>query len=205
MFACLSPCIHAAEPIALSENTYKPSLGVIIMQANWGRAWKCGRFENAQLENLTFTKLPIDAPDQVSVELDTPSKLFVDSKFVPYVLVVQPGDYALAAFDVKIARSVSDVAHIKGTKEMLMKDGKAIGGSFTVNAGEVVYVGHFGLDCNAEPFLWRYYIEGRSEFERYVAGFREKYPFMKDSPVTFRLFASDTLGHPYSLTDPIVK
>ncbi|MCY7386506.1 MAG: hypothetical protein LH481_00310, partial [Burkholderiales bacterium] len=68
------------------------------------------------------------------------------------------GEYFLTGFDVKVARSVSDVAHIKGSKENLIKDGKPIGGTFNVSPGEAVYVGHFGLDCGAEPFLWRSYL-----------------------------------------------
>lgn len=195
----------AAAPVDLSENTYIADLGVIIIQMNWGRTWKCGPYENAQLQALAFTRSPIDSPESALIELETPSKLFVDNKFLPYAYVVQPGEYVLTAFDVKIARSNTDVAHIKGSKENLVKDGKPVGGSFSVNPGEIVYVGHFGLDCGAEPFLWRYYIEGREEFEKYINGFRQKYPFVKNVPVQFRLFSTQTLGNPFSLQDPTVK
>lgn len=191
----------AAEPVNLSDDTYKADLGVIIVQVNWGRRWKCNTYENAQLQAITFTKSPIDVPGPVSLELETPSKLFVDNRFLPYALVVLPGEYVLTAFDVKIARSTTDVAHIKASKENLIKDGKPVGGSFTVKPGEIVYVGHFGLDCGAEPFLWRYYIDGRDEFERYVDDFRQKFPFVKTVPVQFRLFSTQTLGNPYSLED----
>lgn len=194
-----------AEPVNLSEDTYKTDQGVIIIQMNWGRTWKCGQFENAQLQALTFTKLPIDSSEPVSLELETPSKLFVDNKFLPYAFVIQSGEYVLTGFDVKIARSMTDVAHINGSKDNLIKDGKPVGGSFIVNPGEIVYVGHFGLDCGAEPFLWRYYIEGREEFEKYIAGFRQKYPFTKNVPVQFRLFSTQLLGNPFSLQDPSVK
>ena len=163
----------AAEPVNLSADTYKPDLGVLIIQANWGRTWKCGQFENAQLQALTFTKSPIDTSESVSLDLETPSKLFVDNKFLPYAFVIQPGEYVLTAFDVKVARSVTDVVHIKGSKDNLVKDGKPVGGTFTVNPGEIVYIGHFGLDCGAEPFLWRTYIDGRMDFEKYIGGFRE--------------------------------
>ena len=131
--------------------------------------------------------------------------MFVDNKFSPYAFVVQPGEYILTAFDVKIARSITDVAHIKGSKDNLIKEGKPIGGSFTVNPGEIVYVGHFGLDCGAEPFLWRYYIDGREEFESYIEGFRQKFPFVKNVPVQFRIFSTQLLGNPFSLKDPTVK
>ena len=195
----------AAEPVSLSEATYKSDLGVLIIQINWGRVWKCGQFENAQLQALTFTKSPINTPESVSLDLETPSKLSVDNKFLPYAFVIQPGEYVLTAFDVKVARSVTDVAHITGSKDNLIKDGKPVGGTFTVNPGEIVYIGHFGLDCGAEPFLWRNYIQSREDFERYVAGFREKYPFINQVPVQYRLFSTQFLGNPFALKDSTVK
>lgn len=195
----------AAEPVTLDATTYKQDLGVLIIQVNWGRAWKCGHFENAQLQALTFRKSPHDAPEPVSLDLETPSKVAVDNKFLPYAFVIQPGEYALTGFDVKVARSVKDVAHIKGAEDSLIKDGKPVGGTFTVNPGEIVYVGHFGLDCGQEPFLWRYYLESREEFEKYIEGFRKKFPFVKQVPVQFRLFSTRFFGQPFSLTDPTVK
>ena len=195
----------AAEPVSLSANSYKPDLGVLIIQVNWGRSWKCGQFENAQLQALSFTKSPIDVPQPVSLDLETPSKLFVDNRYLPYALVVQPGEYVLTAFDVKVARSVSEVGHITGNKDNLLKSGEAGSGSFTVNAGEVVYVGHFGLDCKAEPFLWRTYLQDREEFEKYIEGFRKRYPFMRPVPAQYRLFSTQHFGYPFSLDDATVR
>jgi hypothetical protein len=201
----LPTLVIAAEPVVLSADTYKDDLGVLIIQVNWGRTWKCGQFENAQLQALTFTKSPVDAPEPVSLDVETPSKLFVDNNFLPYAFVIPPGEYVLTGFDVKVARSVSDVAHITGSKDNLIKDGKPLGGTFTVNPGEIVYVGHFGLDCGAEPFLWRNYIEGREDFERYVNGFRKKFSFVTHVPVQYRLFSTQLLGNPYTLKEPTVK
>ncbi len=194
-----------AEPVLLGTNTYRPELGVLIIQVNWGRTWKCGQFENAQLQALIFTKSPVDAQTPMSLELGTPSRLFVDNKYLPYAFVVQPGEYVLTGFDVKVARSAADVSHIKGSKDNLLKDGTPIGGTFTVGAGEAVYVGHFGLDCGAEPFLWRNYLESREDFERYVRGFREKFPFMKQVPTQYRLFSTQLFGRPFSLANPTVN
>jgi len=67
------------------------------------------------------------------------------------------------------------------------------------------YIGHFGLDCGAEPFLWRYYIDGRGEFERYIEDFRQKFPFVKSVPVQFRLVSTRTFGNPFALQDPTVR
>jgi len=205
ILSTLPTLVIAAEPVSLSADTYKADLGVLVIQVNWGRTWKCGQFENAQLQALTFTKSPLDAPESVSLALETPSKLFVDNKFLPYAFVIQPGEYVLTAFDVKVARSVTDVAHINGSKDNLIKDGKPVGGTFTVNPGEIVYVGHFGLDCGAEPFLWRSYIDGRGDFEKYIGGFREKFPFVRQVPTQYRLFSTQLFGNPFALKDPTVK
>jgi hypothetical protein len=203
---CLLPAMAvAAEPVSLSEKTHKPDQGILIIEMNWGRRWGCGEFENVQLQALTFTRSPIESAGAVTLELKTPSKLFVDNKFLAHAYVVQPGEYVLTGFDVKFARSVTNVGHIVGDKENLIKDGKPVGGSFTVNPGEIVYVGHFGLDCGAEPFLWRYHLDGREEFERYVAGFRKRFPFVKNVAVQFRLFSTEVFGNAYALENPTVK
>ncbi len=201
----LPSLVISAEPVSLKENNYKADLGVIIIQINWGRTWKCGQFENAQLQALTFTKSTAGNTDNATLDLKTPSKLFVNNEYLPYAFVVHPGEYILSSFDVKVARSKTDIAHIKGSKDKLIKEGKPLGGSFTVNPGEIVYIGHFGIECGAEPFLWRYYINGRKDFERYIEGFREKYPFVKKVPVQFRLFSTQMFGNPYTLKDSIVK
>jgi len=205
VISLVAQTVLAAEPVELTKSTYTVGGAVLALSVNWGRSWKCGPYQNAQLQALTFRRAPLSAGNSVSLDLQTPSKLFVDNKFIPYAYVVEPGEYILTGFDVKIARSVRDVVHIKGTEAHLVKDGKPTGGAFTVNAGEVVYVGHFGLDCGAEPFLWRYYLESRAEFESWVTEFRDKYPFAKDLPAHFRLFETTSLGNPFSLAEPTIK
>jgi hypothetical protein len=197
--------VLATGPVVLTEKTYSPGLGVLVVQFNWGRKWKCGQFENAQLQAITFTRSPIDEASAVSLEFKTPSKLFVDDKIIPQALVIQPGEYVLTAYDVKAARSVSDVVHMTGSRKDLIRNGKPVGGTFQVGPGEIVYVGHFGLDCDAEPFLWRTYVENRQSFERFVGGFRKTFPFVRQIPVQFRLFASETFGHPFELQNPTVE
>jgi len=61
----------------------------------------------------------------------------------------------LSEFDVKVAGSVTDIAHAHGDPSTLIKDGKATGGTFSVAPGQIVYLGHFGVDCSGEPMLWR--------------------------------------------------
>jgi len=197
--------LWAAAPVELSERTYKPDGGILTLGLNWGRTWKCGRYQNAQIEALTFRRAPLDAGDPLSLELRTPSRIAVDNKFIPYVFVVEPGEYILTSFEVKVAKSMSDVGYLRAAEANLFKDGKPIGGSFTVKSGEVVYIGHFGLDCGAEPFLWRYYLESRKEFESWIAQFRSKFSFANQLPAHFRLFETTSLGNPFSLSDPLIK
>ena len=161
----------------------------MLLEANWGRRWDCAGLDNAQLQSLTFAQ----RANGPALELKTPSRLFVDNSFKPYALIVKPGEYFLVGFDIKIAKSSTEVGHLVGEE--------LDGGSFTVAAGEFVYIGHFGLDCTAQPMLWRYYIEGKDEFERYAAGFRERFPFVGDTPVQFRLFDTTLFGSEYSLFD----
>lgn len=169
---------------------------VVILHVNWGRQWGCAKLDNAQLQALKFSRIPsINA----SISLETPSALTAKDSFIPYTFLIQPGEYAISDFDVKVARSSSDVQHMKAEPAHLFKDGKPIGGTFSAGAGEIVYLGHFSLDCKKEPIPWRYYIDGRKEFEGYVSGFKKAFPFVKDKPVQFRLFSTTMFGEPYAL------
>jgi len=200
----ISTSISAAELIELTSKNYAEAgeqKAVVIFHVNWGRYWKCAGLDNAQLQALTFSRIQTkeSKSSDATIPIETPSKLVVKDSFVPYVLLIEPGEYALSSFDVKVARSSSDVGHLKGDAANLIKDKKSIGGTFTVAPGEIVYIGHFGLDCAKEPFLWRYYIEGRKDFDRYVAGFRKEFPFVQNKPVQFRLFSTIMFGQAYSL------
>ena len=104
IFGGLPAIVIGAEPVPLSETTYNADLGILIVQVNWGRRWKCGGYENVQLQALNFTKSPVDASNPVSLDLETPSKLFVDNTYLPYAFVIRPSEYVLTAFDVKVAR-----------------------------------------------------------------------------------------------------
>jgi hypothetical protein len=204
--ASLVACsVHAADPVDLTEKSYSPDNAVVVVFINWGRSWDCGGYENAQLQALTFQKMPLAESTSRGLKLVTPSRLMSNPTFERYVYVVGPGEYALTGFDVKVAKSVKAVGHLIGDESNLVRDGTPVGGTFNVNAGEVVYLGHFGLDCAAEPFLWRFNAEERSDFERLVAKLRENYPVLKDIPVTFRLFSTEMFGTAFTFDNPTVK
>ena len=79
------------------------------------------------------------------------------------------------------------------------EEGKPIGGTFTVKAGELVYIGHFGLDCYKEPTIWRYYPGGREGFAHYKQLIKAQYPFLDVEKMQFRLFKTAHLGRDYVL------
>jgi hypothetical protein len=191
----------------LTEASYAESAtskGVVLVQVNWGRQWKCGGFDNAQLQRLTFSRLPLPkgAAPSVDLEFSIPSTLFAKNVFIPHALLLEPGEYALTGFDIKVARSLFDVAHIVGSAGDLVKAGVPLGGTFTIGKSEIVYIGEFGLDCLQQPIPWRYYKEGgRREFEEYIAGFYDVYPFVKKSQAKWRLFSTQMFGQPHELPD----
>ena len=199
----------AEKPTKLSKIVYERESarqGVVILEINWGRHWNCGDYENIQLQRMTFAPISngVAIADRASLELTSPSTLSARDEFSPYALVVEPGTWALIGFDVKTARSVSDVGHFVGEIEHLIVDGQPQGGTFTIAAGEIIYIGHFSRDCDEGPIPWRYYLSTREEFERYVERFREWYPFTSATPVEYRLFSTERLGRPFELEDPVV-
>lgn len=175
----------------------KDKKAVIIYGVNWGRKWGCAGFENAQLQRLTFSRIDSvsNSCDGENIVLNTPSKLFIEDVSKTYAIIVNPGEYALTGFDIKVAKSVKDVWHSIGESKYLFENGKSLGGAFKVNQGEIVYIGDFGLDCACEykPIPWRYYIQ-KEDFERYVAGFKEKYKFIVDKQIIYRLSQTDKFG-----------
>jgi hypothetical protein len=187
-----------AEAFAKSRNTK----GIVLLDVNWGRRWSCGGFENAELRGLAFDRAPVakssnDTPaDLILVQ---PPNLASRQVFDSYALLVEPGQYALASFSIKVARSVSDIAYWVAERSDLLKNGEALGGTFKVAAGETVYIGNFFLDCFQRPQLWRYYTEGVENFTAHLAQYKQKYPFLDVDHVTYRLFETTSLGHPYEL------
>ena len=197
---------HADGIIELSESSYKEygeNSALLILQINWGRRWGCGGYENAQIHKLSFRKILQNGQlsDETSFELESPSRLFVKNEFLPYAYIIKPGQYAMVGFDIKVAKSSTDVGHLIAKKSDLIKETKTVGGIFTAVENKATYIGHFGLDCYQQPIPWRYHIDGREEFKKYVEGFRKQFPFARDIPVSFNLFSTSRFGQPYSLDE----
>lgn len=187
-----------AENYAKNKNKF----GVILFDANWGRKWNCGQYQNAQLISFSFDKAPItyrtdDAPGDISV--GRANRINAISKFESYALIVPSGEYWLSGFKIKTAESYLKVGYWTAGRSHLIKDGKALGGKFNVDAGEIVYIGNFALDCYAGPTLWRYYANGKQGFESQLLDYKAKYPFLDLTNAKFRLFKTETIGRDYEL------
>lgn len=192
----------SAEAKADAYTQNKDKLGVVLLDARWGRQWKCGKYENAQLVSFSFDRTPISTrPDDAfaDITIGTTSLLAANPKFESYALLVPPGEYILSSFKIKVANSASNVGYWVASRSHLIKEGKPLGGKFSVAPGEAVYIGNFALDCYGNPSLWRYYSTGQDGFKQQLSDYKSKYPFLDLANVKFRLFETSTIGQPYEL------
>jgi hypothetical protein len=200
--ACASD-VDVAEPLTgESYEQHHASKGVVVLAVRWDRQWRCGGFENAQLRMIAFDKLPSGKAgdeDKPDVLLDDAPLIFTKPRFDTYAFLLEPGEYGLSGVNIKVARSNSDVGFFRAPRSVLIRDGSSEGGSFTVGAGEIVYIGHFHLDCYKQPMLWRYYPDGREAFNEYLQSVRKAYPMLDVSKAQFRLFKTAVFGRDYQL------
>ena len=66
-----SPVASEATPEAYEKS--RTTKGVVILAVNWGRAWGCGGYENAELLSFGFDRLPLK-----EVASNGPSEVFID-------------------------------------------------------------------------------------------------------------------------------
>jgi hypothetical protein len=182
-------------------NTNDQSKGIVLLAVRWDRRWNCAGFENAQLRVITFDKLPVAKADDAApdIVLDDAPLVMTKPVFDNYAFRVEPGEYGLSRLEIKVAKSRSDVGFFKVPRSKFLNEGKSLGGTFTVSAGEAVYLGHFYLDCHQQPILWRFYSEGRNGFNGYHASLKKVYPALDVEKVVFRLFQTKEFGQDYKL------
>jgi hypothetical protein len=200
---CTSPAVLSKPKQEVTAESFEndKTKGLVVLSAIWGRTWKCAQFENGQLRSFGFDRLPSQtmADDAVPQILLEGSPIYAERQPANYVLALEPGEYGLATFTIKVALSVTDVKIVGVGRARLFEGRKPIGGTFHVNAGELVYIGHFGLDCYKEPTIWRYYPEGRDGFDSYKKVIKKQYPFLDVDNMQFRLFETSVLGRNYVL------
>ncbi|WP_444916364.1 hypothetical protein [Microbulbifer sp. JMSA003] len=211
MSVVLTACAGVTEPIkfkassVLTEDYYhatKVTNGVVLLDVNWGRWWDCGGYENAQLISMAFDKLPMSSINneaEPALVLHSPSRLAVDPVFTNYAYSLEPGEYAISAFSIKAAKSVSNVGFLTAQRDKLYSAGKPVGGTFTVKPGEAVFIGNFYLDCAYGPTLWRYHSDGRDAFDDQVKEYASRFPYLDLTNVQFRLFKTKEFGNDYKL------
>lgn len=203
---CALPALAAESVSPFTASAYAQgaeSKGVVVVSVNWGRQWKCGRFDNAQLKSLSFDKVGSSeaSKDQAKADLVLEDKTLLPAptRFVNLAYIAEPGEYQLSAFSVKVAKSTSDVGYSNASRADLLRNGKSSAGSFTVAPGEVVYIGHFFLDCAKDPMPWRYYPSSRDDFDQYLKRVKTDFEALDTSKAKFRLFNTTTLGEPFTL------
>ncbi|MCW5596171.1 MAG: hypothetical protein KIT42_09910 [Rhodocyclaceae bacterium] len=203
-FSLASHGVTAQNTPLTSENYIENSAkkGVVLLSVRWDRKWGCAGYENAQLRLLGFDHLPskrsID-DEEADLLLDDAPLIMTKPRFDDYAFLVEPGQYGLSKLHIKAARSMSDVGVAKVGRDRLFRDGDADGGTFSVGAGEVVYIGHFYIDCYKEPSLWRYYLEDKEGFIRYLAEHKRKVPELDVTHAKFQLFKSRYFGRDHEL------
>lgn len=184
---------NSIEASAHSVEIQKATQGVVMLDAMWGRVWKCGGYENAQLVSFTFDKMPVTKrtnEEKSDIEISSANTLRVDNIFDPLAIQVPAGEYVLSGYKIKVAKSVSEVGYITVPRSALRNDPN----TFSVNPGEVVYIGHFSLDCTYSPVIWRYYMEQKNVSSAH--SFTNKYPFINLNSVVYRLFKTKSFGNP---------
>lgn len=201
--ACTSPALLPKPKQEVTEASYSTdkTKGLVVLSAIWGRALKCSQFASAQLRGFGFDRMPIQtgADDAVPEVMIEGSPYYKQPEPINYLLAVDPGEYALTQYMIEVASSTFNVKVGTAGRSTLVQDGKAIGGTFTVKAGELVYIGHFGLDCGKEPSIWRYYPEGHEAFEHYRKAIKRRHYFLDVENMQFRLFKTSLFGKDYAL------
>lgn len=200
MAGCMSPgASNPRHDVTAESYRTDATKGLVVLSALWGRSWKCGTFEHGQLRAFGFDRLPSvteaeDATVDVVIEDSTDLR---GGPAANYVLALEPGEYGLAMYAIRVASSTTDMRTVSVGRARLFEKGEPVGGTFTVKAGELVYIGHFGLDCSKEPTIWRYYLDGRGGFEHYKRLIKDQFPFLPVEAMQMRLFKTSTLGRDY--------
>ncbi len=185
-------------PQSYEKDTTK---GLVVLSALWGRAWQCSQFESGQLRSFGFDRLPSQttADDATADVVIQGTADYGGGPARNYVLALDPGEYGLATFAIEVAASVTDVKTVSVGRTKLFPGGQPLGGTFNVHAGELVYIGHFGMDCFKEPTIWRYSAKGREGFTHYKQLIKQQYPFLDVDRMQFRLFKTSRFGREYVL------
>jgi len=202
--AMVNSAQQSIEATAESYAEQRSTKGVVLLGVNWGRTWACGAYQNAELRIFAFDLMPTTKESNeegADIVLHTGPNLLRRQEYIDYALLVEPGEYALAGFAIKVMpdKLVSDTAQywVAGRSD-LAKYGAYRGGHFSVAADETVYLGHFDIKCTAAgPKLWRVRAKPGEDFDAYLADLKRKYPFLDLKQTKYRLLQTTEFGHQY--------
>jgi hypothetical protein len=172
-------------------------MGTVVLAMNSNRYWGCGGYENAELQSMGFDLLPARHTNNDQAPEFVINGSSGGPDFMVYSSMLAPGTYALSYIKIKVARSMSEVAYLTAERSSLIQNHLPVAGTFNVQAGEVVYIGHFGLDCVNQPMLWRFYKEDKQSFKEFQDALNVYIPYLDDA--TFRLFETSHFGYDFSL------
>lgn len=155
---------------------------MVPISVNWGRKWDCGNYENAEVRNIGFDKVNSNyQSNEISPDLNIngPSRLLTTPVFVNYAYALEAGEYALSYFNIKVAKSVSDISYFTAERSQLIKNSKPVGQTFNVGKGETAYIGNFWIACSNPSLLWRYYTPAGNSFKNHLV-----WGLAPDAPMT---------------------
>lgn len=206
---CLASTAESDDTLKLTKRNYQKhgsEKAVLLVNINWRRIWGCGTTEYAQLRKLEFERLvePFGlVKDGPKISLNGGGML--SSLPEGYQLLVEPGEYALVGAEIRISEGFrKGGGTLKMDKETLVENRKPLGGGFTVNQGEIVYIGDFSLDCHGGPIPWRYYLTKAEGFPEFVDYLLDRHPYLDPAAIQFRLFESKHFSQPYGLMQDLL-
>jgi hypothetical protein len=196
----------ADDPLSFTSAAYQSAKdkAVVLVSANWARRWRCGAFENAALQSFGFDHAGSKKDglaEKADLLIEDSSLLPASQSFVNFAYIVEPGEYLFSSYKIKAAKSMTQVGYFSGDRGSLVSDGKSKAGSFTVAPGEIVYIGHFALDCAKAPMPWRYYPEDKQAFAKYLEAVARDFPGLPVEKAKFRLLETTVIGAPFTLPE----
>ena len=200
------PVAALADTGQLTESAYasqSSTMGVVLFDADLGRYANCGGYETVQLRRIAFNRMPLAnlQPDAAAdAEITGPTiPTAAPRGFRNFAFLLPPGQYAMTRMSIRVTRSMTQVGSLEAGPDKLAPGGTPSAGLFRVEAGEIVYIGNFKIDCDPPMTLWRYFTEGRENFAKQLAEYKQSFPFLKLENVKYRLFETSTIGRPYEL------
>ena len=103
---CTSSAVTRPKQEVTAESYRKDTAkGFVVLSALWGRTWNCAQFANGQLWSFGFDRLPSETTaDNATADVVLEgSASYGGGPATNYVLMLDPGEYALTTFAIRVA------------------------------------------------------------------------------------------------------